>query len=108
MAGGNEFEGRIKQYIPDFRVLLEGHIAELWEIKPEELRGKPWNAAKERALNAFCAQNGLNAAVVTLARIEEMERQVGLAPWVGDGGPWVRRDDPDFRPRNPSERRGLK
>lgn len=101
-----EWEGS-RLYVPDFKVVLEGGITELWEVKPAELRNRPRNKAKETALNAFCRQHGLNARVVTASDLEGMERQVGLLPWEGEGGPWVRPDDPDFRPRSPAEQRGL-
>ena len=100
-------DGRERFYLPDFRVLLEGKIAELWEIKPEALRALPKNAAKESALNAFCFKNHLNSRVVTLPQLEGMERQVGILPWEGEGGPWVRPDDSDYRPRSPREQQGF-
>lgn len=100
-------DGQVRLYIPDFRVGMEGNFAELWEVKPEELRSLPKNAAKEAALNAFCLKNNLNSRIVTLEQLEGMERQVGLRPWMGEGGPWVRLDDPDYRPRSPREQKGL-
>lgn len=99
-------EGIERMYIPDFQVCLEGGITELWEVKPAEFIGHPKNVAKMSALNAFVLDHGYNGRLVTLAQIEGMERQVGIRPWEGPGGPWVRLDDPDFRPRSPAEQKG--
>ena len=92
------YEGHIRRYVPDFLVCLEGGIQELWEVKPEELVGHPRNEAKMKALNEYVRQHGLNARLVTLEHIEGMEQQVGLRNWVGPGAPWVRPEDPDYRP----------
>jgi hypothetical protein len=102
------FEGYRHRYAPDFLVILEGGIVELWEIKPKEFMQKPKNQAKFKALNKFVSEHGFNSRIVTMDQIEEMERQVGIQPWQGEGGPWVRPDDPDYRPRSPSEQRGFK
>lgn len=93
------WDGCAHRYVPDFLVLLEGGIRELWEIKPEELIAHPRNVAKIQALNVYLTQQGMNGRVVTLSQIEEMERQVGIKPWLGNGAPWVRLNDPDYRPR---------
>lgn len=99
-------DGVERLYIPDFRVCLEGGITELWEVKPTALAELPVNAAKMAALNAFAMDHGLNSRLVTLEHIAGMEMQVGIRPWEGPGGPWVRPDDPDFRPRSPAEQKG--
>jgi hypothetical protein len=95
-------------YIPDFRVELEGGITEVWEVKPKELTGHPRNVAKMEALNAFVSKHHYNSRLVTLEHIQGMEMQVGIREWEGPGGPWVRPEDPNFRPRSPEEQQGFK
>lgn len=95
--------GYDRRYTPDFLVVLEGNILELWEVKPEELLNLDKNPSKIAALNRFADEHGYNTRIVTLDHIEGMERQVGLRVWKGPGGPWVRLDDPYFRPRSPKE-----
>lgn len=92
------WDGCEHRYTPDFLVVLEGGIRELWEVKPEELLDESRNAAKVKALNAFVVREGMNSRLVTLRDIEGMEMQVGLREWKGPGAPWVRLDDPDYRP----------
>jgi len=92
------YEGTPRRYIPDFLVRLEGGIQELWEVKPQEFVNHPRNQAKLEALNEYVRQHGLNARLVTLDHIEGMEQQVGLRSWAGPGAPWVRPNDPDYRP----------
>jgi len=99
--------GNPHRYTPDFLVMLEGNIKELWEVKPQELLNLHRNPSKIAALNEFAVDHGINTRVVTLEHIEGMERQVGIQPWTGAGGPWVKPDDPDFRPRSPREQKGL-
>jgi len=101
------FDGRVRRYLPDFKVVLEGSITELWEVKPLRWWAYPVNKAKFAALNAYSIEKGWNARIVDGKQLRGMEMQVGLRPWVGEGGPWVRPDDPDFRPCSPEQRRGL-
>lgn len=72
------FEGVQKRYIPDVLVYFDFGIKELWEVKPAKFVGTPQNQAKIKALSAYAGQNGMNAAVVTLADIEKLERFVAL------------------------------
>jgi len=74
-----QFEGRTHRYTPDFLVTTEGGIRELWEVKPQELVGKPKNTAKLAALNQYVHDHPVNARVVTLRDIEVMEMQAGLS-----------------------------
>jgi len=90
------YEGVERIYIPDFLVVLEGNIRELWEVKPRELLRLPRNRAKIKALNGFKGVD--NKRIVTLKDLEQMEMQVHLRPWEGPGEPWVRLDDPWHRP----------
>lgn len=101
------FHGTTKHYTPDFQVELEGGIVEIWEVKPQQLTDDPRNLAKRDALNEWCHERGFNARTVTLSDIEGMERQVGLREWTGPGSPWVRLEDPDFRPTSPETQKGL-
>lgn len=80
------FEGQQHLYIPDFLVVVEGDITELWEVKPEELTDHPRNEAKMEALNKYVLEQGYNSRLVTLKDIEGMEMQVGIRPWEGPGG----------------------
>jgi|GEM_PF-2235016 len=92
------FAGVTRRYVPDFLLWLEGGIKEVWEVKPEEFLKLAKNQAKIAALNDYTRQRGYNARVVRLVDIEGMEMQVGLRPWRGCGQPWVRLDDPSYRP----------
>ncbi len=85
-----QWEGRTRQYTPDFLVHLEGGIQELWEIKPSRFTGHPCNLAKLAALNGYVQEHGMNARLVVLAHIEGMEHTLTEG--------WVRPDDPDYRP----------
>lgn len=102
------FDGQQRNYIPDFKVSLEGGITEVWEIKPQTWWCHAVNAAKWEALSRHCSKQGFNTLMVNLARLEGMERQVGILPWQGNGGPWVKPGDPGFRPRSPLEQQGFK
>lgn len=102
------FDGHQRNYIPDFMVSLEGSITEVWEVKPHAWWEHPVNAAKWEALVSYCSGQGYNTLMVDMSRLEGMERQVGLLPWEGVGGPWVDPEDPSFRPRSPLEQQGFK
>ena len=67
-------DGVERRYTPDFLVVSNDGIKELWEIKPDRFLDHPMNVAKFVALNAWCSANGYNARIVTLKDIEEMER----------------------------------
>jgi len=103
-----ELDGQPRRYTPDFQVHLEGGIIELWEVKPDRFLDLPMNRAKFAAMNAHASERGWNTRIVTLKDIEGMERQVGLKPWKGPGGPWVKPDDQNYRPRSPLEQRGIR
>lgn len=100
-------DGQKRRYVPDFLVSLEGGIKEVWEVKPRVWHTDPKNQAKFAALNEYVEERGWNARIVDLPDIEGMERQVGILPWKGPGGPWVRPDNLDFRPHSPREQLGL-
>ena len=71
-----EFEGQTRRYVPDILAVFEGGIYELWEVKSDRFIKDPKNQAKFKALNAFAAQKGWNAAIVTLSGIEQLERSL--------------------------------
>jgi len=71
-----EYEGVSLNYIPDFLVVLEGGIREVWEVKDRKFLKDPQNQAKFDALNEYVLRHGMNAAIVTLQDIERMERWV--------------------------------
>jgi len=74
-----EFEEATLNYIPDFLILTEGGIEELWEVKPVVLRTVPKNSAKLEALNEFVSKHeNMNARIVGLDDIERMKRFIIL------------------------------
>lgn len=68
-----DYGGVTRLYTPDFLVEMECGIKEVWEVKPKEFAGEPRNLAKLDAMNGYCLKHGLNARLVTLADIIEME-----------------------------------
>ena len=99
--------GQQRRYIPDFLITLEGGIREVWEVKPQWCWEHPKNQAKFKALNSYVDQQGWNARIVDLEALEGMERQVGILPWEGEGGPWVDPNNPDYRPTSLASQKGL-
>jgi len=73
-----DLDGQRRRYVPDFFVIMEGGIHEVWEVKPKRFLKHPKNIAKIEALNAFVDSRGWNARIVSLADIEGMERSCGL------------------------------
>jgi hypothetical protein len=94
-----EYEGSTHRYLPDFLITLEGGIQELWEVKPAMFLEDPKTKAKLEAFHRYVDEHDLNGRIVNLHDIEGMEMQVGIRPWEGPGRPWVRPDDPNYRPR---------
>jgi hypothetical protein len=76
-----EFDGSIHRYIPDFMVIYQDDIKEIWEIKADYLLVTPKWKAKLKALNAYCKLNHMNARVINQEMLEDMEMQMGIRPW---------------------------
>jgi len=55
----------------------------LWEIKPDVFLGWPRNQAKLAALNEYVTRHKMNACVINLARIEQLERAVAVQAAMG-------------------------
>jgi len=96
-------DGKNHLYVPDFLILTEGEIWEIWEVKPQEwMEGESDRARKNRAkldaLDDFARAKNWNGRWVGLSDIRGMEMQVGLLPWEGPGRPWVDLKNPDKRP----------
>ena len=77
-----EFEGRTHRYLPDLKVVSEGGIVTLWEIKPDWAMKVPRVWAKIAALNDYVSKHNINANIVNLADIEKMELKFGITPEV--------------------------
>ncbi len=76
-----EYEGTIHFYIPDFLVVMEGNIKDIWEVKPKEFVNHPKNVAKWIALQKYAEEHyPLNIRIVTLKNIEKMEQSLNLVP----------------------------
>jgi hypothetical protein len=68
------FDGVLHNYIPDFLIIFEGGVKEIWEVKPEEFISLPRNKAKIEALKTFTNENKeYDYRIVTLKDIEKME-----------------------------------
>ena len=89
------FEGVERYYIPDFLVTLEGGLQELWEVKPVRFADTPKNRAKHEALCAFAFARGMNAALLTLARIQRIERRAALLGAAFESPPQATREPHD-------------
>ena len=72
-----QFDGK-RRYVPDLLVSFEGGIWEVWEVKPREFVDHPKNRAKFKALNGYVTRHGMNACIVTLRCIENLEREVAV------------------------------
>ncbi len=70
------YESRQRHYIPDFLVVFEGNIREVWEVKPQKFIADPMNQAKIAALNAYGCEHHMNGCIVTLEAIQKLEREM--------------------------------
>jgi len=60
-----EFNGSIKNYVPDILVWYNDNHQELVEIKPSGLLSQPQNMAKIKAAQAYCDLNNMLFVVLT-------------------------------------------
>jgi hypothetical protein len=65
-----EFEGSMKNYVPDFLVYKDDGSVELVEIKPRNLVKEAKNVAKSRAAEAWCESNKINFRIVVESDLE--------------------------------------
>lgn len=73
-----EWNGLIKRYIPDFLVVTEGRIKELWEIKPKFQMAYPINQKKLQVLNQTAMEMDMNACWLNEDNITSFERTINV------------------------------
>jgi hypothetical protein len=74
-----DLDGITLQYTPDFLVVFEEALSEIWEVKPECQVKSERNIAKFKAAEDYAQAHGMNFRVVTLKDIERMELKTRYA-----------------------------
>lgn len=65
------FEGRTRNYVPDFLITMKSGEKILIEVKPSLLTETPTNIAKQVAANEWCKLNNVSFQTVTESTLSQ-------------------------------------